>query len=192
VPASTHLTLRPDRSGNVTAEHAAPGEVSRRSPGKRRDSDPAATGPGDTPQTAVLRCSAAVRPPRISPCLFRSPIGPRKAELMTAAIVNNMQASAKVYEGATPAIRQIRALANRTVCVAAFGSTVGPASCPLACTDPCHQQRLRTVAGCGDAGSRAWTGSPDNPSAASAVCAIARAIGAASACAARDRAPRNA
>ena len=48
----------------------------------------------------------------------------------------------------------------------------------------------------GDAGSRAWTGSwtgsPDNPSAASAICAIARAIGAASACAAAARTPRNA
>src|SRR5689334_12061044 len=38
VPASTHLTLRPDHSGNVTAAHAAPGEVSRRSSGTRRDS----------------------------------------------------------------------------------------------------------------------------------------------------------
>ena len=82
----------------------------------------------------------------------------------------------------------IRASANRTVCAAAYRSTVGPGTLPLAGADPCHQQRLRTVAGCGDAGSRAWTGSPDNPSAASAICAIARAMGAASACAAAARA----
>jgi hypothetical protein len=37
-----------------------------------------------------------------------------------------------------------------------------------------------------------WTGSPDNPSAVSAVSAITRAIGAASACAGRRHASRNA
>jgi hypothetical protein len=38
----------------------------------------------------------------------------------------------------------------------------------------------------------AWTGSPDNPSAASAASAIAPAIGEASACEASEHAPRNA
>ena len=37
-----------------------------------------------------------------------------------------------------------------------------------------------------------WTGSPDNSSAASAISAMPRDIGAASACEARERAPRNA
>ena len=37
-----------------------------------------------------------------------------------------------------------------------------------------------------------WNGMPDNPSAASAVSAVTCAIGAASACAARSRASRNA
>ena len=37
-----------------------------------------------------------------------------------------------------------------------------------------------------------WAGSADNPSAASAISAISHAIGTASACAARARAPRNA
>src|SRR5439155_7374576 len=41
------------------------------------------------------------------------------------------------------------------------------------------------------AGPRAWTGSPDNPSAASAVGAITRAIGAASAHGARGRTSHN-
>jgi hypothetical protein len=62
--------------------------------------------------------------------------------------------------------------------------------------NPCHQQRLRTVAGSRGAGAsgvdRSWTGSPANPSAASAIRAITRAIGAASACAAGERASRNA
>ena len=44
----------------------------------------------------------------------------------------------------------------------------------------------------GSAWTGSWTGSPDNPSAASAICAISRAIGATSACAAGARAPRNA
>ena len=88
-------------------------------------------------------------------------------------------------------------VANRTACVAAFRSTVGPpAPCPLASAGPCRQQRFRSVAGCVDAGSRTWTGSwtesPDNPSAGGAIRAIARAIGAASASEAGEHATRNA
>jgi hypothetical protein len=90
-------------------------------------------------------------------------------------------------KSARPRPRQIRAPTKRTVCLAAYRPTVGPGASPLAGADPCHHQRLRTVAGCG---SRTWTRSPDNPSATSAIRAITRAIGAASACADRDRAPR--
>jgi hypothetical protein len=54
--------------------------------------------------------------------------------------------------------------------------------------------RYAQLAGCRGvlAWTDSWTGSPDNPSAASAVNAITRAIGAASACAAGSHASRNA
>jgi hypothetical protein len=84
-----------------------------------------------------------------------------------------------------------RASANGTVRVAACRSTIGSAP-SLADTNPCHsRQRLRAVAGWRGTPGRAWTGSPGNPSAASAIRAIACAIGAASACAGRARVPHN-
>jgi hypothetical protein len=55
---------------------------------------------------------------------------------------------------------------------------------------------LKSHRGNADSGPRAWTGSwtgsPDNPSAASAVSAMTRDIGSASASGAREHAPRNA